>query len=93
MGACEAIAADGYIDAALETLTRDEPILARWLHGDPDLDVALRGTMSAIYGVMRSDAQSGIPFELSLERIRTVIFRLMCAVAWGAATRDRASVN
>ena len=90
-GRCEAIDADRYIDAALDQLMGHEQTLARWLYDDPDLEVALNGTMSAIYGVMKSDAQSGTPFELSLERIETVIRRLMWAIACRAVVRDRIS--
>ena len=81
--------ADKYIDSSLFALKGEEPALKEWLEEDEDLKRVLKSNMSAIYGVFLDDRERGRSLEYTLRRVRILLFRLSCSVAWRAVMRDR----
>lgn len=85
-------AADIWVDEALEHLESDEPTLLSWLERDPELTRALKANMTAIYHAVVTDANKGQSFEMSLERVHQLIFRIVAASAWRAALMERSFI-
>lgn len=82
------MAADSYVDEALDLLTNEEPGLLKWLQNSEHRGL-MRVNLTAVYNLIRRDSETDRPFEETLSDIDKLIGRMSFAVAANAALRER----